>query len=46
MQNFRTYQMAKELHREVKSLALVGELKDQIERASLSADRSRKCRVA
>src|SRR3569623_211792 len=36
MQNFRTYQMAKELHREVKCLALTGELKDQIERASLS----------
>ena len=36
MKNFRTYQMAKELHREVKSLTLKGELKDQIERASLS----------
>jgi four helix bundle protein len=36
MQNFRTYQMALELYKAVKGLSLKGELRDQIERASLS----------
>ena len=36
MQNFRTFQMAKELHVEIKKLKLKGELRDQLERASLS----------
>ena len=36
MQNFRTFQLAKELHWEIKKLKLRGELRDQLERASLS----------
>jgi four helix bundle protein len=36
MKNFRTYQMALELYREGKKLELKGEIRDQLERASLS----------
>jgi four helix bundle protein len=36
MHNFRTYDMALELHKAAKGLSLKGELRDQIERASLS----------
>src|ERR1700758_4515134 len=36
MRNFRTYQMALELHKAAKGLSLKGELRDQLERASLS----------
>jgi len=36
MQNFRTYQMALELKKSINGLRLKGELRDQIDRASLS----------
>jgi four helix bundle protein len=36
MKNFRTYQLALDLYRSAKKLELKGEIRDQIERASLS----------
>ncbi len=36
MQNFRTYQLAKALFHNLKVLNVKGEMKDQLERASLS----------
>ena len=36
MKTFRSYQLAKELYREVKALKLRGALRDQLTRASLS----------
>ncbi len=36
LKNFRTYQLAVELYKGVKTLGLKGELRDQLERASLS----------
>src|SRR5579862_3358224 len=36
LKNFRTYQMAKELHNDCQNLNIRGEIKSQMDRASLS----------